>query len=207
MTADYVQALWDLLTDPNVAYLLLVLGIWAAVLAYTVPGTGFPESAAVVALALAGLGLAQLPVNAAGLALIGLSVVLFLLELKYSAHGAFLIGGATSLAVGSVFLFRAGEGAVAISRWLIAAVTLGSMGFFGFAMAKALAAQKLPRAQSLDRVLGAHGQARTDIQDSGTVYVLGELWSARADDAILAGEEVEVVGREGLILKVAKARA
>lgn len=203
---DIPDTLWSLLTNPNVAYLLLVVGLWSAALAFFVPGTGLPEAAAVVCLGLAMIGLTRLPVNLAGLALIGLSLALFVLELKLPAHGAFLLGGAASFAVGSLFLFHpaGGEAAIGVSRWLVAGTSAATLGFFGFALSKAIASQKAPPAHNPDAVVGTVGEARTALDASGSVYVGGELWSARADETIPAGEKVVVVSREGLTLKVAK---
>ena len=206
--ATLANSLWSLLTDPNVAYLLLVIGMWAAVLAATIPGVGLPEGAAVICLSLAAVGLTQLPVNLAGLGLIGLAFVLFLLEFRLYAHGAFLLGGTIALAVGSLLLFRVENGAEAALSWVtVALVTLPSTALFGFFITRGLAAQKLPLAQDLRRVVGSRGVAQTDVDgaQAGTVYVAGEAWSARAEDKIPAGSPIVVLAREGLHLKVAKA--
>jgi membrane-bound serine protease (ClpP class) len=202
------EALWSLLINPNVAYLLLVVGVWAVVLAVSSPGTGLPESLAVVSLALAAVGLTQLPVNLAGLGLIGLALILFILEFQLQAHGALLLGGAVALGVGSLLLFRVEDGAQAALSWVtVLAVTLSSTALFAFIITKGLAAQRLPPAQDLTRVLGSQGVAQTDVNGQGTVYVAGELWSASAEAKIPAGSKVVVVGREGLWLKVAQARS
>jgi len=202
--------LWSLLTDPTVAYLLLVTGVWAVVLAVSAPGTGIPEGVAVIALALAVVGLigGKLPVNLSGLALIGLALALFVLEFRLMAHGALLAGGAIALAIGSLLLFRVESGAQAALSWVtVLLVTLASTALFGFILAKGLAAQRLPPSQDLSRVIGSQGVAQTDVNSAqaGTVYAAGELWSASADDKIPAGTPVVVIARQGLRLKVAKA--
>jgi membrane-bound serine protease (ClpP class) len=199
---------WSLLSNPNVDYVLLVVGLWTLVLAVAVPGTGLPEATAVICLVLAGIGLAQLPVNLAAVGLIGLAVVLFVLELKLATHGAFALGGTLTFAAGSLLLFNsaAGEETIIVSRWLVGGTTLATLAFFVFALGKVLETQRKPPAQSLDAVLGATGEARTPIDGSGSVYVGGELWSARADEAIAAGEKVVVVKRDGLTVQVAKAK-
>ncbi len=202
------NSLWSLLADPNVAYLLLVIGLWAVVLAATIPGTGLPEGAAVICLALAAVGLIRLPVNLAGLGLIGLAFALFLLEFRLYAHGAFLLTGTVALAVGSLLLFRVESGAEAALSWVtVALATLSSAALFGFFISRGLAVQKMPLAQDLSRVVGSRGVAQTDVDgaQAGTVYVAGEAWSARAEDKIPAGSPIVVVAREGLHLKVAKA--
>ena len=204
--AAVANTLWSLLTDPTVAYLLLVVGVWAVVLAASIPGTGMPEAAAVICLALAAVGLTQLPVNLAGLGLIALALVLFVLEFRLFAHGAFLLGGTVALGVGSLLLFRVENGAEAALSWVtVGGVTLASTALFSFFIWKGLAAQRLPRLQDLSRVVGSRGVAQTDVSGQGAVYVGGESWSAQADDKIPAGSPIVVVARDGLHLKVAKA--
>ena len=202
------DALWSLLANPNVAYILLVFGLWSAVLAVAVPGTGLPETGALIFLGASAIGLAHLPVNWAGVALIGLGVGFFLLELKLATHGAFTLGGFIAFILGSLLLFGSVEQdtGVAVSRWLIAGTSLGTAAFFVFALTRVMASQKLPPAINPNAVVGATGEARTPIDGSGSVYVAGELWSARSDEAIAAGDPVVVVGRQGLTIKVAKVK-
>src|SRR6185436_10934823 len=93
---------WLLLTDPNVAFTFLVLGLWATVLAVAVPGTGAPEAGAVILLALAAVGLLNLPTSLVGLALMALAMGLFIAEVHWPAHGALLVAGAISMGVGGL---------------------------------------------------------------------------------------------------------
>jgi membrane-bound serine protease (ClpP class) len=197
--------LWQTLTNPNIVYLLLIAGIWAVALAITTPGTGLPEAAAVVMLSLALLGLSRLPVNFVGLSLIFLSLVLYVLELKATSHGAFLMAGIITLAGGSLFLFRADERAISVSLGLVAATVIGTAGFFTFALRKALEVRRRPPVQNPDAVIGALGEAKTDILKEGTVQVGSELWTAQADELIPAGTKVQIVQRLGLRLKVIRA--
>lgn len=205
---NFVDTFWSLVTNPNIAYVLLVVGLWSAVLAVAAPGTGLPETGAAIFLGLAAIGLARLPVSWGALALLGLSVAFFLLELKLSTNGAFVLGGVVTFALGSLLLFNAGEAdpGLRVSRWLVGATSLATAGFFAVALRLALATQRKPPAHNPDAVLGATGEARTPIDGEGSVYVAGELWSARAAEAIAAGDKVVVVGRDGLTLTVAKAR-
>jgi membrane-bound serine protease (ClpP class) len=200
------ETIWSLLTNPTVAYLLLIAGVWAVVIAASIPGTGLPEAAAVICLALAAVGLTQFPVNLAGLGLIALALILFVLEFRLYAHGAFLLGGTVALGIGSLLLFRVESGAEAVLSWVtVAGATLSSTALFSFFLWKGLAAQKLPKLQDVNRVVGSRGVAETDVNGQGSVYVAGESWSAHADDKIAAGSPVVVVAREGLHLKVTKA--
>jgi membrane-bound serine protease (ClpP class) len=169
-------------------------------MAASIPGTGLPEATAVVSLALAAIGLTQLPVNLAGLALL-----LFVLEFQLMAHGALLVGGAVAFAIGALLLFRVTEGATALISWGTVLIVVGlSTAGFGVFIWRGLAAQRLPLTQDVNRVVGHNGVARTDVNGEGAVYVDGELWSARADEKIPAGSPVVVVKRDGLWLKVAR---
>jgi membrane-bound serine protease (ClpP class) len=187
-----------------VAYIFLAAGIWALVFAVSIPGTGLPEASAIICLALAALGLVQLPVNLAGLGLIGLSLILFILEFRVMAHGALLGAGTLAFAIGSLLLFRTRGAEAALSWMTVLLVTSASTVGFGFLLTKGLAVQRTPPAQDLNRVVGSRGVARTDVNGQGTVYVSGELWSAQSETKIPAGSSVVVVERDGLHLKVAK---
>jgi len=202
------DAFWSFLTNPNVAYLLLIMGLWSVVLAVTTPGTGVAEGAAVICLALAAVGLIRLPVSLAGLGLIGLAFVLFFLEAQFSAHSVFIAAGTVALIAGSLLLFRATPGQAALSWLTVLVVSLVTSVVFGFLVTQGLTARRLPVAQDEDRVVGGQGVARTEVGVSqpGTVYVGGELWSAIADEPIPSGSEVVVISREELKLKVARAK-
>jgi len=200
-----LDALYSLLTNPNVSYLLLIAGVWCVIIATSVPGTLLPESGAVICLALAALGLIRLQASLAGLGLIGLALVLFVLEFRFAAHGAFLAGGTIVMIIGSLLLFRAQTTAEMTLSWVtVLFVTLLSTGAFSFFVYKGLGAQKLPVVQDPNRVVGARGVTHTDVNSQGTVYVSGEEWSAYADETIPLGSPVTVVAREGLKVKVTR---
>ena len=200
MTGEWFEILQTFLTDPNVAYGLLILGLWAAVAAWAMPGTGFPEAAATICLVLAALGLAQLPVSLIGLALVVVSVVLFLVDLKVQSVGLTL-GAVTALALGSLFLFRPGTGVV-VSRWLVGSATLATVGLFGWVLSAGVRAQRLPVKIDPEALIGAEGVVASDLAPVGTVQVQSELWTAEAESPIPAGARVRVVGVEGVRLRV-----
>jgi membrane-bound serine protease (ClpP class) len=131
--------------------------------------------------------------------------MLFVLEFRFTAHGAFLAGGTVTLLIGSLLLFRT-EGAteMALSWVTVLAVTVLTTVPFTFFVYKGLGAQNLPVTQDPNRVVGASGVAHTDINAGGTVYAAGEEWSAYADEKISRGSPVTIVSRQGLKLKVAK---
>ena len=193
--------LGQLLTNPNIVYLLLIIGLWAAAAAFYVPGTGLPEVAAVLCLALAIAGLIQLPVNIVGMILIVIAVVLFVVDLKVQSV-ALTVGAAISLVLGSVFLFPPAEGTMRLSPWLIGGVALASLGFFGVVLSAAIRAQRLQAKVAAETVIGKRGVVTAPIDPVGTVQVQSELWTAIADEPIEAGAEIEVIALEGLRVHV-----
>jgi membrane-bound serine protease (ClpP class) len=206
---EITQDLWLLLTDPNVSYLLLVLGLWATVLAVSLPGTGLPEATAAVSLALAAVGLLQLPFSLAGTGLILLALALFIAEFPAHAHGAMLLSGAVALIVGASLIYGVDQDrSTAHLSWvsLIGAPLVTSL-VFGLFIRQALKAMHVPAMQDPRRLIGAQGYTRTETQREGTVYVGGELWSATAEQQIPPDTKVVVLERTGLVLKVAPAAA
>jgi membrane-bound serine protease (ClpP class) len=201
-----LDIIWQTLSNPNVSFWLLVLGLWAVVFAVSVPGTGLPETAAVICLGLAAVGLARLPVTVGGLLLLMLAVVLLILESQVHAHGVLLLFGMVALVLGAIFLFRTEAQTGARLSWLtIVGAPLISTAAFGFLIRKGLAAQRAPVLQDPDRIVGQRGLTRTLVAREGTVYAGGEEWSATAETAIPPETDVVVLAREGLTLKVAKA--
>jgi membrane-bound serine protease (ClpP class) len=201
MDSELVQTLWSLLTNPNVVYALLIIGLWAAAAAFYVPGTGLLEVAALVCLALAIAGLTQLPVNVVGVILIVIAGLLFIIDLKVRSV-ALTVGAAVSLVLGSVFLFPPSEDALRLSPWLIGSVTVASLGFSGVALSAAIRSQRLRAKVAVETLVGQRGVVTTPIDPVGTVQVRSELWTAVADEPIGTGEEVEVTALEGLRVRV-----
>ena len=210
---EIALALWEALTNPNVVYVLLIVGLAAAASAFYVPGTGLLEALAVFCLVLAVLGLTQQPANIAGLALIVAAGVLFMVDLKVHSVGLTVVA-AVALVLGSVFLFpSAGEScdgsarAQRLSPWLIAGVAIGSLGFFALALSAVVRVQRIKAKVSSSEMVGRRGWATTVLDPRGTVQVESELWTAIGDEgaAIGVGDEVEVIAIDGLTLMVERA--
>jgi len=199
---------WQLITNPNIAYLFLILGLWCTVLAIAAPGSGVPETAAVVTLALAAVGLFNLPTSLVGLGLILLSMILFVAETRLPSHGALILAGAIVMGVGGLLLFPSADRSSESLSWItILAAPVFSTAVFGFLISMGLAAQRRPPLQDLRRLIGARGVTRTEVGREGTVYVGGEDWSATAETKIPPDTDVVVLDRTGLKLKVAPAPA
>jgi membrane-bound ClpP family serine protease len=188
--------------DPNVAYLVLVVGFLLGVLALFTPGTGFLEIGALFAIFLAGYSVYNLPFNLWALIILVVGVVPFILALRKTKQWYWLIPAIISIVVGSIFLFRLDSGAPAVNPILAAVVSLLTTVFLWFIGKKSIEAMKTKPSQDLSRLIGMIGEARTDIQMEGTVYVGGEEWSARCDRKIRNGSRVKVINRDGLVLLV-----
>ena len=195
----------DLFINPNVSYVLLILGFMTAVLALFSPGTGFLELGALFALALAGYGIANLPVNSWAFALIGIGVVLFLLVLVIPARLKALLMTLSALGVilGATLLFRSQASwlpAVHPALILILAPTTPLITWF---LSRKIAESVSARSSfDQNQLIGMTGKASSDIRGQGTVYVNGEEWSALSQAFIPAGSPVRVLKRQGLTLEV-----
>lgn len=201
---DWLQQLWAWLADPNVAYLLLVGGILAAVAAWSIPGTGLAEGLAVLMLGLALIGLLRLPISAAGLLLILLGALLFLSEIYFQSGGYLGLSGALALGLGGLFLLPSGTGRRIAPVILVGTTLAAATASLGLAfLVRQL--RRRPPLQTPERLIGAEGIAQTDLDPEGTVWVRGETWSARTvEGRIGAGERVRVRAVHGLRLHVAR---
>ncbi len=196
----------DVFLDANLAYLLLASGAMLAILALVSPGTGILEIGALLLLGLAGWMMLSLPINLLALLLLLLGVFPFLLAVRRSGRLIYLMVAIVTWVIGSAFLFRGLEWwQPAVNPFLALMVSAFSAGYMWLAMRKALEADRIRPSHDRTALLGAIGQARTDILREGSVQVEGELWSARSEKLIPGGTRVRVVGWEGLTLMVEEA--
>jgi len=192
----------NLLMDPNVAYVLLVLGIVLGVLALFAPGTGFLEIGALFALVLAGISVANMEINPWALIVLILGIVPFVLALRKWRNWVFLGIAIVALVVGSVFLFRGPVGGPAVNVWLAIFVSLLAAGTLWLIGRKGLEAIARRPDFDLERLKEVTGVAVTNIFREGSVYINGEDWSARSNELIPVGSKVRVLKRQGLVLEV-----
>jgi membrane-bound serine protease (ClpP class) len=207
---DIGQQVMAFITNPNVAYLALIVGLVMLVVAVTTPGTGLAEVIAVISLAVALIGLVRLDANFAGVVLIIAAFILFALDVSQTQHGALTLGGVVALLVGSLLLFPASEGGPALSPWLVAGVTILMAGVSLVFFSALVRWRKQHRVDNAAQgVVGQRGVVKTATTPltPGTAQVAGQLWTIEAGEPIEPGTEVEVVGRVGLTLKVKKIAA
>lgn len=187
---------------PNLVYLALMAGLWFAALAVVSPGTGVLELLALVSLAAVGLSTIVLPLHAWAVALLVCGGVVFVLSIRLKRPEIWLSVSALILSIGSVFLFDVEQGFIAVHPMLAVVVSGLTLGYFWFAIRKALVAQQAEPSLNPERVIGQIAEVRTMLDPIGSVFALGELWTARAAKPIKPGLQVLVTGREGLILDV-----
>jgi membrane-bound serine protease (ClpP class) len=197
----------DILLDPNIAYLLLAGGLIFTVLAVFNPGTGLLEISALFALLLSGWSIYNFAnqghINWWALLFIFIGFVLFVVAVRRPSYITLRYASIAAVVLGSAFLFR-GEAwwIPAVNPFLASIVGVLSGGFFWVTARKVIEAESLQPTHDLEALMGAIGEAKTEIHDDGSVQVAGELWSARSEDPISEGTRVRVVEREGFILKV-----
>jgi len=190
------------LSNPMIAYILLMLGIYGLFFELSNPGAIFPGVVGGICIILAFFAFQMLPVNYAGIALIILGIILLILEVKIHSYGLLSMGGIISLMLGSLMLIESPAQYLRISLLVILPFVVVSAGFFLFALTMVIKAQRRKPITGKEGLIGQRGKALTDLVPTGKVEVLGEIWEAYSDEAIRAGELVEVIGVEGLKVKV-----
>lgn len=173
----------DFITNPNVAYILLLLGIYGILFELYNPGSIFPGVIGALSIVLAAYSLQMLPINYAGLALILIAIVLFLLEIKIVSYGLLTIGGLVSLFIGSLMLIDAPGEFMKISLTLIISAVVVSFLFFTFVITLGIKAQFKKKKTGFEGLVGAEGRVLEAIpaNGKGKIMVKGEIWSATAD--------------------------
>ena len=205
-----IEELLLIVTDPNIVFLLITIGVQAIIIEISSPGGWVAGFIGVVCLALATYGLGILPVNLFGLLFIATAFVLFILDIKAPTHGALTAAGVGSLIMGALVLFNtpATPSFQHVSVPLVLSVSVASGAIFFGIMMIAVRAQHTPIHTGQESMTGRVGIARTDLAPKGSVQVGGELWTAQLeqeDARLYAGTRVEVVRVDGLRLIVREA--
>jgi membrane-bound serine protease (ClpP class) len=200
-----LEKLLNLLSDPNIAYILLMLGFYGILFELYNPGAILPGIVGVISLILAFYSMHTLPVNYAGLALIIFAIILFILEVKIATHGVLAIGGVVSMLLGSFMLIQSNSSLefVSISRSVIIAAVVISALFFLFIIGLGLKAQRARPVTGIEGMTGETGEVIETLDPLGTVRVHGERWKAESlSGTIEKGKKVRVKRIENLKLYV-----
>jgi membrane-bound serine protease (ClpP class) len=201
----FTEKLLNIISDPDIAYILLMLGLLGLLFELFNPGIIFPGIIGFISLVLAFYSLNTLPVNYAGLALIVFGVVLLLLEIKVVSHGMLAIGGIVSLLTGSLMLIRPGSGleVMRISRALIISTVAVTSGFFLFVIGMGIKAQRRKPVTGIKALVGENAFTLDELNPSGRVSIHGEIWNAVSVSGMInTGEQVRVTSVKNLVLYV-----
>lgn len=197
----------NLIIDPNVAYLLFVIGLYGVIAEIAAPGVTVPGLIGFASLALALYAFSNLPVAWSGAGIMVVAAALLLAETQVASHGLLALGGVVTFVAGSIFLFRPTAGApfgapATLNPWLIALLGIGSAALFGWLVKQGLATLRQPQVNDLPGA-GEVGIAGQVVDARGTVHLRGQTWSAEwPPGTVQPGERVRVVGRRGLRLLV-----
>ncbi len=204
---SFQQKLLSILSDPNIAYILFMLGIYGLLFELYSPGLIFPGVVGVISLLLAFYAMHTLPINYAGLALIIFSVILFVLEIKIVSHGLLTIGGVISLILGSVMLIKTDPAfdVLGVSWKIILLFVILTVSFFTIAIGFGIKAQRRKPTTGLEGLINEIGEAITDLEPKGMIKIHGEIWNAESiEETIPKGNKIIVTGISDLILKIKK---
>jgi membrane-bound serine protease (ClpP class) len=192
----------NFLLEPNLAYVLLVIGSVLLLLSIVTPGTGLLEIGALFLLALAGYAVYNLGFNLWALIVLVLSIFPFVYAMRRPRRELALALSILGVTLGSVYLFEGEDFVPAVNPILAIVVSLLAAGFLWLVVRKTIAAHLMQPSHDLGALLGQFGEAKTAVHEEGSAQVAGELWSVRSEKTIPAGSRVRVVGREGFILVV-----
>jgi len=201
----WIEKLLNVLVDPNVAYILMMLGFYGLLFEIYSPGAIFPGVIGGICIILAFYAMHTLPVNYAGLALIIFSIILFLLEIKVVSYGILAIGGTISLLLGSLMLLRNESPLefVRISKAVIFPAVAVTAGFFLFLITMGIRAQRNRSVIGAETLIGSIGTSQEKFDKTGMVMVMGELWQAEITTGEIAkGQKIKVTGRNKFTLLV-----
>jgi membrane-bound serine protease (ClpP class) len=192
----------NIITDPNVAYVLMMLGTLGLIFELSNPGAVLPGVVGGISLILAFFAFQSLPINFAGMLLILFAIVLFIAEVKVVSHGVLAIGGVVAMALGSLMLYDEPEAGFRVS-WLVIIPTVAvTAGIFIFALTAGVRALSRRPQLGAEALVGATGTALGTLAGEGQIKLQGEIWRAVTDRPIPDGTPVRVIGVDGLTLRV-----
>ncbi len=200
--ADWRTELLGILTNPNVAYFLMLIGIYGLIFEFANPGTLIPGIAGAISLLLALYAFQVLPVSYAGLALIVLGMALMIAEAFAPSFGALGVGGAAAFVAGSIMLMDTEAPGFGLSPWLVGVLTLMNLTFFAFVLGALFQSRKRPVVSGSEHLIGAEGTVLEDFEGTGQIRVFGEIWKASSPVPLTRNQKVRIVSVQGLILNV-----
>jgi membrane-bound serine protease (ClpP class) len=199
---DWRTQFLSVITDPSIAYVLIILGLYALLFEFSNPGLVLPGVVGAIALLIGLYGMHLLPVNYAGLALILVGIAFMIAEVFVPAYGSLGVGGIIAFVVGSVILIDAEAPDFGLPLPLVLGVAGASAAFLIFVIGMALRAQRRPVVSGREQLVGESGEVLADFAGEGWARVHGETWRVRSGAPLKAGARVRVKSVQGLVLEV-----
>ncbi len=199
---DWRSRLLAVITDPTIAYVLMLLGIYGLIYEFANPGMVLPGVVGAISLLLALFAFQTLPINYAGLALIVLGMAFMIGEALLPSFGALGVGGVIAFVFGSIILLETDMPGYGISFAVIALFSIISLGFLVFVVALALQARRRPVVSGREEMIGSVGTVLENFERQGPIHIHGERWTAHSDRPLRAGQRARVIALDGLILRV-----
>lgn len=196
------QGILAAISDPNISYILLLIGLAGLYFELSTPGAILPGVIGGISLLLAFFGLSTLPVNYTGILLILFGVILFIAEIKVMSHGMLTVGGIISLLMGSILLFDTTEPALRLSLQVLLPAVIVASGFFIVIILLAVKAQLRKHFTGSEAMVGSEAEVMKDIENEGEVFLMGEYWKAISKEPVKKGAKVKIVKIDGLTLIV-----
>jgi len=199
---DWRTELLAVITNPNVAFILMLIGVYGLIFEFLNPGAVAPGLVGGISLLVALYALNLLPINYAGAALVLLGIGLMVAEAHIGAFGVIGVAGIVAFVIGSIMMFPSGTPGFDLSYPVVVATALITAALFLLVLSMLLRSRRRPVVTGQEALLGAEGEAVAWEQDEGRVRINGEIWRARASRPLTPGTRVKVIGREGLVLVV-----
>lgn len=199
---DWRGELLSVITNPNIAYLLMLIGVYGLIFEFSSPGAIVPGTVGAICLLLALFAFQLLPINYAGMALILLGIALMIAEAFVPSIGILGFGGLLAFIVGSVILIDTDQPGFGIDPAIIGAVALSSAAFFILALGLLFKSRRVPVVSGREGLIGATGVALEDFTDTGMIRIHSEIWRARGDSPVSKEQRVTVTGLDGLTLLI-----
>lgn len=201
---DWKMQVMSAITDPNIALILLMIGIYGILFEFWSPGAVAPGVVGGICLIVALAALSLLPVNYAGLALLLFGLALMVAEAFHPSFGIVGLGGIVAFAIGALFLFDPAQSdiPIAVSWQVVAGLAALSAAFFAGVLGFAVQARQRPVRTGAEQMIGSTGEVVSWLENAGRVHVNGELWDAQSSGSLVKGQKVRIVGRAGLTLAV-----
>lgn len=205
---SWFQKFLGIVSDPNIAYILMMLGVWGIILEFYHPGAILPGVVGAICILLGLYGLHTLPINYAGVLLILLAIILFIAEIKVTSYGMLTVAGIISMFIGSMMLIDSGsplESAIYISMKVIITTVIIIAGLFALLAWLVVKAHRRKAMTGVSGMIGEIGEVFIDIiNGTGTVKIMGEIWKAASNENIRKGDKVKVVDVKDLTIVVQK---